>query len=258
MTRDGEYSRLRVMIVRRPALTFTAAGLSVVLALAAVAASCTTAAKGQRPVQLSPCSRAFVFVDHGRPAADDRHPRERRRSRAAGRRHPADVGPENERRRPAHPVRGRTGPAERRRHRLPAPRTCRRRSHPPSPRSIRTASSRPPAAGNLYIAGGGGKGVDLRRRAPPREVLRLPALQSRRPSSSRRATTSPSAASSRPRIPPTTSASSTAISPSTPTGATGCGSTISASSTATATTSIPSSGSSPGRPTSPPIPSTSR
>jgi hypothetical protein len=57
------------MIVRRPALAFTAAGLSVGLALVAAAASCATAPKGQRPVQPSPCSRAFVFVDHGRPAA---------------------------------------------------------------------------------------------------------------------------------------------------------------------------------------------
>ena len=44
--------------------------LSVVLALAAVAARpCAPAREGPRPVQLSPCSRAFVFVDHGRPAA---------------------------------------------------------------------------------------------------------------------------------------------------------------------------------------------
>jgi hypothetical protein len=57
------------MIVRRPFLALSAAGLSVVLALAAAAGSCATAPKGQRPVQLAPCSRAFVFVDRGRPAA---------------------------------------------------------------------------------------------------------------------------------------------------------------------------------------------
>jgi hypothetical protein len=57
------------MIIRRPTLALTAAGLSAVLALAAAAVSCATVPKGQRPVQLSPCSRAFVFVDHGRPAA---------------------------------------------------------------------------------------------------------------------------------------------------------------------------------------------
>jgi len=57
------------MIVRRPALALTAAGFSVVLALAAGAASCANAPKGQRPIQFSPCGRAFVLVDHGRPAA---------------------------------------------------------------------------------------------------------------------------------------------------------------------------------------------
>ena len=57
------------MIFRRPSLALTAAGLSVVLALAAAAASCATAPKGQHPVEVSPCSRAFAFVDHGRPAA---------------------------------------------------------------------------------------------------------------------------------------------------------------------------------------------
>ena len=57
------------MTVRRPVLALIAAGLSVVLALAAAAASCATAPKGQQSVPVSPCSRAFVFVDHGRPAA---------------------------------------------------------------------------------------------------------------------------------------------------------------------------------------------
>ena len=33
------------------------------------ATACTTAARGPRPIQLSPCGRVFVFVDHGRPAA---------------------------------------------------------------------------------------------------------------------------------------------------------------------------------------------
>lgn len=57
------------MIFRRPALALPAVGLSAVLALAAAAASCATAPKGQRPIPVSPCSRAFVLVDRGRPAA---------------------------------------------------------------------------------------------------------------------------------------------------------------------------------------------
>jgi Domain of unknown function (DUF4838) len=37
--------------------------------LLAAATACSTAPRGPRPIQLSPCGRSFVFVDHGRPAA---------------------------------------------------------------------------------------------------------------------------------------------------------------------------------------------
>ncbi|MCK7478339.1 MAG: hypothetical protein M0C28_13760 [Candidatus Moduliflexus flocculans] len=165
-----------MMIVRRPALTFTAAGLSVVLALAAVAASCTTAAKGQRPVQLSPCSRAFVFVDHGRPAAtivirENAGEVERRaadilrisvlkmsgvdlpiRSAAApGRPNIAAVG---------FPLRG---PAA--------------GGHIRPPRASSGRLRRGHCGRESLYHGRRREGRDLRRRAPPREVLRLPALQ---------------------------------------------------------------------------------
>ncbi|MGE5742241.1 MAG: DUF4838 domain-containing protein [Candidatus Aminicenantes bacterium RBG_16_66_30] len=39
------------------------------LLVAMACAPGTSARPGQRPVQVSPCSRSFVFVDHGRPAA---------------------------------------------------------------------------------------------------------------------------------------------------------------------------------------------
>jgi len=50
------------MSVRKTLLVFAAA-------LVAAAAACATAERGPRPIQLSPCGRAFVLVDRGRPAA---------------------------------------------------------------------------------------------------------------------------------------------------------------------------------------------
>jgi hypothetical protein len=43
--------------------------LFAILVAALAATACTPATRDQRPVPASPCSRAFVFVDHGRPAA---------------------------------------------------------------------------------------------------------------------------------------------------------------------------------------------
>ena len=66
-------TRPRSKPIRKPA--FGRSGFAAVLAAAlAAAAACApspspSARPGPRPVQLTPCGRAFVFVDHGRPAA---------------------------------------------------------------------------------------------------------------------------------------------------------------------------------------------
>jgi hypothetical protein len=53
----------------RPAVRLGLTILFCLLLLAAACASRRSAAPGQRPVQVGMCGRAFVFVDHGRPAA---------------------------------------------------------------------------------------------------------------------------------------------------------------------------------------------
>ena len=50
-------------------LRIAAALITQIIILAAGCAPGNAARPGPRPVQLSPCGRAFVFVDHGRPAA---------------------------------------------------------------------------------------------------------------------------------------------------------------------------------------------
>jgi len=61
------------MIVRRPAPGPAAACLSLIAASAllgtAACAPASVSRSGRRPVELSPCGRSFVFVDHGRAAA---------------------------------------------------------------------------------------------------------------------------------------------------------------------------------------------
>lgn len=57
--------------IRKPAfgLSGFAAVLAATLVLSAACATGERRAAGPRPFQLTPCGRAFVFVDHGRPAA---------------------------------------------------------------------------------------------------------------------------------------------------------------------------------------------
>jgi len=52
------------MSARRPILPTV-----LLTALLVAGAACATATRGPRPIQLSPCGRAFVLVDRGRPAA---------------------------------------------------------------------------------------------------------------------------------------------------------------------------------------------
>src|SRR4030042_7067535 len=57
---------------RREAFTRPRKAIPFVVSIVALAAACApgpSARPGPRPVEASPCARAFVFVDHGRPAA---------------------------------------------------------------------------------------------------------------------------------------------------------------------------------------------
>src|SRR5512134_1739044 len=55
-----------------PALALAAACGAALAAVAIISAACSPASvsrSGRHPVELGPCGRSFVFVDHGRPAA---------------------------------------------------------------------------------------------------------------------------------------------------------------------------------------------
>ena len=129
-----------------------------------------------RPVELSLCGRAFVFVDHGRPAATIVIPEgagetERRAAEILRTSILKMSGVDLPVREAAEP--GRPGVAA-----IGFP----VKDLPPAVASS-LPSLRPDgflvatSTGNLYIAGGGGEGRHLRRRPSSRKILRLPPLQ---------------------------------------------------------------------------------